>query len=188
MIKAVITDFDGTLVDTFLANCCAYCQAFTECGLHLSVNTYKECFGLRFDEFMETVGITDIETKKKIKDLKKAAYPNYFHMLKLNTVLYNTLKCMKESGIKIAIASTATRENLINVLNHLGISDVFDLIFTGENVKCGKPDPEIYILTMEQLGVTPNETIIYEDSDVGIKAAETSKAKYIKVTKKWFEI
>jgi beta-phosphoglucomutase-like phosphatase (HAD superfamily) len=41
---------------------------------------------------------------------------------------------------------------------------------------------------MEQLGVTPDETIIYEDSDVGIKAAEKSKAKYIKVTKKWFEV
>jgi beta-phosphoglucomutase-like phosphatase (HAD superfamily) len=142
MIKAVITDFDGTLVDTFLANCCAYCRAFAECGLYLSASTYKKCFGLRFDEFMETVGVTDSETKKKIKELKKAAYPNYFHMLKLNTVLYNTLKCMKESGIKIAIASTATRENLINVLNHLGISDIFDLIFTGENVKHGKPDPD----------------------------------------------
>ena len=187
MIKAVITDFDGTLVDTFLANCSAYAQAFGECGLHLNIDTYKKCFGLRFDEFMNAVGITDDETKKKIKKLKKAAYPNYFHMLKLNNVLHNTLKCMKKSGTKIAIASTATRENLINALNHFGIADTFDLIFTGESVKNGKPDPEIYILTMEQLGVTPEETLIFEDSEVGLKAAKDSGTKYIKVTKNWFE-
>ena len=51
MIKAIITDFDGTLVDTFEANLRAYQEAFANVGLSLSTDRYKECFGYRFDRF-----------------------------------------------------------------------------------------------------------------------------------------
>lgn len=187
MIKAVITDFDGTLVDTFLANCSAYSKAFAECGLSMTIAEYQKNFGLRFDEFMDAMGIEDKTTRHKIKELKKDAYPNYFSLLKLNKSLMNIIMQFKKSDIKVAIASTARRENLMAVLDFLGLTDMFDLILTGESVKNGKPDPEIYILTMEQLGVTPEETLVFEDSEVGLKAAEDSGAKYIKVTKNWFE-
>lgn len=187
MIKAVITDFDGTLVDTFLANCCAYSEAFARCGLSLTIGEYQKNFGLRFNEFMDAMNIEDETTRNKIKELKKDAYPKYFHLLKLNKNLMNMLTQLKKSDVKIAIASTARKENLIAALDFWGLTDMFDLILTGESVKNGKPDPEIYILTMEQLGVTPEETLIFEDSEVGLKAAEDSGAKYIKVTKNWFE-
>ena len=52
MIKAVITDFDGTLVDTFKANLHAYQEAFDEVGLILTEEQYRECFGFRFEKFM----------------------------------------------------------------------------------------------------------------------------------------
>ena len=52
MIKAIITDFDGTLVDTFEANLRAYQQAFADQGLSLTSDTYRECFGYRFERFM----------------------------------------------------------------------------------------------------------------------------------------
>jgi HAD superfamily hydrolase (TIGR01509 family) len=186
LIKAIITDFDGTLVDTYLANMCAYKAAFYVCGFELSDETYKACFGLRFNDFMNKVGIVDIDTQNKIKELKAELYPEFFHLLIPNTTLIDSLTVMKKSGIKIAIASTARRENLLNVLQHFELTDIFDTILTGESVKCGKPDPEIYILTMEQLGVQPNEVLIYEDSDVGLQAAQDSGANYIKVTKNWF--
>ena len=53
MIRAIITDFDGTLVDTFDANLKAYQKAFGEVGVVLSEEKYRECFGFRFDRFME---------------------------------------------------------------------------------------------------------------------------------------
>lgn len=186
LIKAIITDFDGTLVDTYLANMCAYKAAFNMCGLELSDDTYKGCFGLRFNDFMNKVGVVDTNTQNKIKELKAKLYPEFFHLLIPNKVLIDSLSAMKKSGIKIAIASTARKENLLNVLQYLELTNIFDIILTGESVKCGKPDPEIYILTMEQLGVQPNEVLIYEDSDVGLQAAEHSGANYIKVTKNWF--
>ena len=60
-------------------------------------------------------------------------------------------------------------------------TEIFDLILTGEDVKEGKPDPEVYITSMKALNVKPNETIVFEDSDIGIEAAVKAGCNYIKV-------
>ena len=71
MIKAIITDFDGTLVDTFKANLLAYQMAFHEVGLTLTQEKYHECFGLRYDAFLSRMGIFDDNVANEIKNLKK---------------------------------------------------------------------------------------------------------------------
>ena len=75
MIKALITDFDGTLVDTFDANLRAYQKAFADVGITLTAERYRECFGYRFDRFMTAMGIYDAETALRIKEAKKEYYP-----------------------------------------------------------------------------------------------------------------
>ena len=187
MIKAVITDFDGTLVDTFEANFATYQKVLGNFGVELSREKYRECFGLRFDAFMAVLGIDDEQTREKIKDAKTALYPSFFEKLIPNKALINFLESLKNSGVKIAIASTARKENLMNVLSYLSLSDSFDLILAGVNVSKGKPDPEIYNLTMERLGVSPEDVLIFEDSDVGLQAADASGAKYIRVTEDFFK-
>lgn len=187
MIKAIITDFDGTLFDTFEANYFAYKEAIAKnTGVELTKDMYKECFGLRFREFMERIGITNVVYMDKIKKDKAKLYPNYFDMIYPNHTLIAFLRTMKRNGIKIAIASTARRENLLNVLNYFDLTDIFDVIFTGENVMYGKPHPEIYILTMDKLGVEDSEVLIFEDSEVGIQAAQASGASVIKIKEKLF--
>jgi HAD superfamily hydrolase (TIGR01509 family) len=186
MIKAIITDFDGTLFDTFEANYFAYKDVLNSHGLELSKDTYRKCFGLRFNEFMESIGIKNIVLKNQIKTEKAKIYPNYFDLIAPNFELIAFLRTMKRNGIKIAIASTARRENLINVLSYFDLTDIFDVIFTGESVMYGKPHPEIYILTMDKLGVEDSETLIFEDSEVGIQAAQASGASVIKIKEKLF--
>ena len=188
MIKAIITDFDGTLVDTFEANLRAYQEAFANVGLSLSTDRYKECFGYRFDRFMQAMNISDELIIKQIKESKKDFYPKHFNHLKPNHSLINLISTFHKMGGKTAIASTARKENLMNVVNYLGIVEHFDLIYTGTDVKCGKPSPEIYIKTMETLGVIPEETLIFEDSQVGIEAATKSKAKCFIVCQEQFNI
>ena len=75
----------------------------------------------------------------------------------------------------------------MNVLRYLGLEESFDLIMAGVNVSKGKPDPEIYTLTMSQLGVSPDDVLIFEDSQVGLQAAEARGAKYIKITEEFFK-
>ena len=186
MIKAIITDFDGTLVDTFEANLRAYQKAYQSVGLDITAEKYRECFGLRYDAFMARMGIFDDATAYKIKELKKDYYPLYFEHLVPNLTLIDMIDTFHQMGGKTAIASTARKENLMNAVECLNLEKHFDLIFAGVDVKKGKPDPEIYNKTMEALGVTPDETLIFEDSDIGVGAAIACGAKYIRVTDEWF--
>ena len=187
MIKAIITDFDGTLVDTFEANLRAYQKSFAEVGLVLTPERYRECFGYRYDRFMQEMDVTNKSVANRIKELKKQYYPEFFEFLRPNTALIQLISSFKTMGGKTAIASTARKENLMNAVNHLDIAPHFDLIFAGIDVKQGKPDPEIYIKTMETLGVVAEETLIFEDSEIGIDAAKASGARFIRVTPEWFE-
>ena len=74
MIRAIISDFDGTLVDTFEANYRAYQKAFAAVGLELTAERYRECFGYRYDRFMQEMGVQDKNIANTIKELKKEYY------------------------------------------------------------------------------------------------------------------
>lgn len=187
MIQAIITDFDGTLVDTFEANLLAYQEAFAKEGIRLTQDRYRECFGYRFDRFMTAMGIYDDEVAERIKESKKESYPKYFNCLRINEPLIKLIASFKAMGGKTAIASTARRENLMNAVNYLGIAEHFDLIYAGVDVKKGKPSPEIYLKAMEALGVTAGQTLIFEDSEVGIQAAEAAGASCMVVSPSQFE-
>lgn len=186
MLRAIITDFDGTLVDTFEANLRAYQDAFYQVGITLTAEKYRECFGFRFDRFMSAMAVNDEQIANRIKELKKDAYPKYFNNFVPNNRLIELIASFHQMGAKTAIASTASKENLMNAVNYLGIAQHFDLIYAGLDVKQGKPAPEIYNKAMDALNVKPEDVLIFEDSPVGFQAATASGAKYIPVTHDWF--
>lgn len=185
-VKLLITDFDGTLVDTFEANFLAYQMAFKEKNLVLSREDYRECFGLRFDDFMAKMGIFDEKNKSEIRRIKGSVYPNFFDKLVINIPLLSMLRGFKASGGLTALASTARRDNLLNALNYIKAYDIFSLIVAGEDVKKGKPEPEIYNKILDTLQVEPTEALIFEDSIVGMMAAQNAGVQFIQITKKYF--
>ncbi len=185
MIKAAISDFDGTLFDTFEANYQAYSKAFLNLfGMHLDRQFYKDCFGLRIDDICAKLNITDGDDINSIKKLKAKYYPEFFSLIRCNTELVDTLKFYKSNGIKIAIATTAARKNVEGILKYFFGFDwdlTFDLIICGDEVKHGKPNNEVYVKAMNRLNVLPQETIIFEDSEVGIEAAKSANGNIIKI-------
>lgn len=185
-VKLLITDFDGTLVDTFEANFLAYQKAFAMFGLELTEQQYRDCFGFRFDDFMSHMGINDNDTKNGIRLAKGDFYPLFFDKLIVNDPLLTLLKTFKNSGGLTAVASTARKENLMNALNFIDAADAFSLILTGEDVKQGKPNPTIYNKVLETLNVLPAEALIFEDSSVGISAANAAHVDYVQITKEYF--
>lgn len=180
-IKAIITDFDGTLVDTKIANGYAYKEAFENFGLSFNMAKYYESYGLRYDKMCENLGIKDNFTKIKIHEYKKICYPKYIKYVVLNNTLLEMLKLLKERNYKLAIASTANKESIYNVLNSFNITKMFDVILTHNDIKHPKPDPEVFLKCLEKLEVNNDEVLIYEDSDVGCEAAENANIKYIKI-------
>lgn len=185
-VKLLITDFDGTLADTFEANFLAYQKAFAMFGLELTEQQYRDCFGFRFDDFMSHMGINDNDTKNGIRLAKGDFYPLFFDKLIVNDPLLTLLKTFKNSGGLTAVASTARKENLMNALNFIDAADAFSLILTGEDVKQGKPNPAIYNKVLETLNVLPAEALIFEDSSVGISAANAAHVDYVQITKEYF--
>ncbi len=180
-IKALISDFDGTLIDTFEANYQAYSKTFKKYNIQISRIFYQENFGLRIDDLCKKLKITDANLISNIKTLKSELYPLQFSYLKLNTYLLNVLNYAKQQGIKVALASTASKKNLYNVLKYFKLENFFDVIICGEDVNKGKPDPEVYNMAMNKLGVTADESLIFEDSEVGIQVAENANVKFIKI-------
>lgn len=185
-IKLLIADFDGTLVDTFDANYHGYKAAFESLGLKLDKQTYRDCFGLRFDSFMERIGIHDPDMRQRIRDLKTSFYPRFFDKFKVNRPLLGLLKAHHDGGGLTAIASTARVENLMNALEHIGAVDCFDLIIAGEQVKEGKPSPEIYLTVLRQMNLSAGDALVFEDSKVGVEAAKAAGINYIVVNSSFF--
>ena len=180
-IKLIITDFDGTLVDTFQANLKAYQEAFASEDLSLSEEQYRQCFGFRFERFMKAMNIDDNQIAQRIRQNKSEIYPNHFCLLKVNEPLLGFIRLFRANGVKTAVASTARRKNLINALTHINAVNDFDMILAGEDVTNGKPNPEIYYTVMKHFDVSPAETLIFEDSQVGIEAAEAAQANFMKI-------
>ncbi|MBE6211052.1 MAG: HAD family hydrolase [Rikenellaceae bacterium] len=181
-IKLLLLDFDGTLADTRKANTLAYIDALAEEGYSLSEELYlQKYFGLRCSEFLRDIGYTREEDIERIRRRKIELYPNHFDTVRLNRPLWEFVQDFRAQGGKAWIVSTGHRDNVTNVMRYLGIERGFDGILTSEAVEHSKPSPDCFLKAMEIEGVTPAETLIFEDSDVGVEAARRSGAGYFVV-------
>lgn len=95
--------------------------------------------------------------------------------------LFDVLKMLKERGIKMAIASSSTREIIDAAVKHLKIEDYFDAIVSGNEVNRGKPAPDIFLKAAEKLGVPPKECVVFEDAVSGVQAAKAAGMKCIAI-------
>jgi beta-phosphoglucomutase-like phosphatase (HAD superfamily) len=182
-IKLILLDFDGTLADTRLANGMAYIQALSEIGIDISIEQYTaKYFGMRCREFLRDVGIENDNVARILRRRKVEIYPNYFDSVSLNTPLWEWCQMMRRMGAKLWIVSTGHIDNITNVMRHLNILDGVDGIISGDDVTLPKPNPECFLQAMERVGVTPRETIIFEDSAMGLEAAERSGAAFVKIS------
>ncbi len=176
MIKAFLFDFDGTLYNTNDVNYHAYSLALAKFGVKLDYDYYcNSCNGRNYKEFIPEMVNFDQEVVEQVHDLKQQFYSTLLNKAKINDKLFDLISLVKNS-CKVAIVTTASRRNVLNMLEATGKSDIFDLLICGEDVKKYKPDPECYNLAMQKLDVSPNETIIFEDSTYGITAAHASGA------------
>ncbi|MBO5875995.1 MAG: HAD-IA family hydrolase [Alistipes sp.] len=181
-IRLLLLDFDGTLADTRLANTLAYIDALAEEGYTLTKELYlQKYFGLRCTEFLRDIGFSKEEDIERIRRRKIELYPTHFDTVRLNQPLWDFVQDFRAQGGKAWIVSTGHRDNVTNVMRYLGIEDGFDGILTSEAVEHSKPSPDCFLKAMEAEGVTPTETLIFEDSEVGIEAARRSGAGYFVV-------
>lgn len=181
-LKLILLDFDGTLVNTGRANATSYVEALREEGITLTVEEYnRRYFGWRCPEFLADLGLTDPVQMKRIRHRKIEIYPTHFDLISLNKPLWDFVQSFRKTGGKAMVVSTGHPDNIRNAMTHLGIQDGFDGILTSDAVKNTKPHPDCFLKAMEIAGATPEETLIFEDSPIGLEAARRTGATYVKV-------
>ncbi|MCR4728596.1 MAG: HAD family hydrolase [Lachnospiraceae bacterium] len=178
--KLALFDLDGTLFNTDEVNYMAYKTALAEFSVDVERDHFLKVFrGRRYKEFIPEI-MGNSEHLEEIHEKKKAVYSSFLSKSRPNTHLFNMIDAMKNE-YHIAIVTTASKKNVTEILDHFGVSDVFEFAVTQEDMVRSKPDPEGFLTAMEHFGIGPEDTVIFEDSPVGIEAALASGATVFKV-------
>ena len=179
-MKLIITDLDGTLFDTKDVNYYAYREAIGEYGYKLDYQYYCEfCNGRHYTDFLPQITTTNEKILLEMHKKKKKFYKKYLDQAIPNRHLINIISALKIE-YKTALVTTASKENCMQILERFGLLDMFDLILTQDDITKTKPNPEGFVKAMEYFNAKPEETIIMEDSDIGLEAAKQSGAFYYK--------
>lgn len=182
--KLAIFDLDGTLFDTKDVNYNAYQNAIkmVEIDVKIDYNDFCNLYnGKNYRDFLPKI-IPNIseEQMKNIHNLKKDIYINYLDKAKKNNLLFAIIQEMKKSFF-ISIVTNASKKNVDDILEKFCVKDLFDLLITQEDIENPKPSAEGFLKVMDYFSILKENTIIFEDSEIGIQAAIESGADYVKV-------
>lgn len=188
MIKLVVFDLDGVLVDSCDLHYEAFNQALVLCGCkqyQLSYDEHIKYYNgkptlvklrqLTSEKGLDTTLYNDIYNAKQ--QITHDLIQNYTH----DSRIIDILKQLKNDGYKIYCASNCIWTTLKTILLKKGFLDYLDYFISNEDVKHPKPHPEIYYSCLKRANVSPHETLIIEDSDVGFAAASASGAHVLRV-------
>jgi len=177
-IKALIFDFDGLIMDTETPKFEAWKEIFRQYGMELPLSEWKKALGtshLAFDPptYLEEIIGYPINKKKVDHDQRVLALSKILKLPALPGVEELMIQG-KAKGLKIALASSSSSDWVWCNLSRLGLLEYFDTICSMDDVPAVKPDPALFQLALEELGVQPHEAIVFEDSPNGITAANRS--------------
>lgn len=174
MLKGLIFDVDGVLVDSMPYHADAWVQAFGEAGIHITNMDIYEIEGSNHK------GVVDIIFHKAGLEPATSDYEKFLkkkreYFLRNNRAepfegMQACLQALKEK-YKLAVASGADR-TIVNTLMDKFYHSIFDAIISGEDVTRGKPDPEPYLTAVGKLGLEPEECMVIENAPLGIKSAK----------------
>ena len=125
----------------------------------------------------------DEETLKSLVREKEQLYQEiYTPFIAPINGLENLLTELKDGGVKLAMASSASWDDIDFVLSHVKVRQYFDVIIDGNRVSKGKPNPQIFLKAAADLQMRPEDCIVFEDSMAGIKAGNAAGMKVIGIT------
>lgn len=179
MIKAIIFDLDGTLVDTELAAVAAIEQCFQGWGLKLSPDLTRSIAGRKWEfAFMKLKPyfpkhLSDLEVGQKILDRYQQ---NLIQGPQEVSGAREVVRLFRKH-FRIALVTGSTQAQAIFALKHLGVLQEFEQVLAAEDYGESKPSPEGYLKALTLMDLDPHEAVVFEDSEVGIQAAKSAGIK-----------
>jgi HAD superfamily hydrolase (TIGR01509 family) len=185
MIKGIIFDMDGTMVDNMMVHHRAWQKKLADLGLDLSIEEIKEKVHGINEEILERLfgdRFTPAE-RRQISWEKEAAYREIFLPdLQLVPGLADFLEEIHNAQIPMAVGTAAPPENVDFVLDNLQLRHYFKGVFHAKSVTRGKPDPEIFKKAAASMNLPTSDCLIFEDSVTGAETAKRANARSVIVT------
>ena len=175
MLKAAVFDMDGLMFDTERLVYRNWQDMMDERGYDYSIEDFKQTVGRRKAE------VQNFYFGKYGKDFPyweiseegKGRYVRYVqeHGIPVKPGLYELLSALREKNYRIALATSTSRQTTELNLKSAKVTDYFDALVCGDDVKNGKPHPEVFLTAASRLAVAPEDCVAFEDSINGIKSA-----------------
>ncbi|MCP4782002.1 MAG: HAD family phosphatase [Fuerstiella sp.] len=173
-IRAVVFDLDGLMLNTEDVFDLAGNELMLRRGLRMTDAIRHRMLGRRPDEAFQALkdlsGITDDieDLKQETRELFEAIAEDH---LKIMPGLLSLLADIEDRKLPKAVATSSPRDYMTHLLNRFGLLQRFDITLAAEDVTEGKPHPEIYLAATGLLDVMPENTLVLEDSETGMRAA-----------------
>ncbi len=189
MIKACIFDLDGVIVDTAHYHFLAWQRLAQELGYALTLEDNERLKGVSrmqsLDIILQLAGKSFPAAEKEAMATRKNEwFVEYIEELKPEEIfpgVKHLITSLRAKEIKIALASSS--KNAKRVVELLNIKTLFDALVDGTMIEHTKPDPEIFLLAAQKLGVAPAHCIVVEDAEAGVEAALRAGMKCVGVGK-----
>ena len=183
MIKAVIFDLDGVLIDSEPLHCKADTQLLRELGADPPANYFDRFTGWTDAAMWEAIK-SDYHLTKSIDQLMKMQVPIKLNLLQEGAYkaipgIVELLEEINTVRIPIAIASSSPRKFIEAAVKKIGIEQYFKILVSGEEIERSKPEPDIFLKAATLLNVSPSECLVVEDSKSGTIAAKKAGMKCI---------
>jgi beta-phosphoglucomutase len=177
MLKACLFDLDGVIVDTAKYHYVAWREIAEELGFVFTEEDNEKLKGVSrirsLEILLEIGGISlDDESKTLLAQKKNSLYLQYVLKMRPDEVLPGAREFLtdcRNNNLGIGLGSAS--KNATTILNLLQITHLFDAIIDGNKVTKAKPDPEVFLTGARELGVLPQNCVVFEDAEAGIEAA-----------------
>jgi len=185
VIKAIIFDFDGTMLETEMPEYASWQEVYQQHQCELPISLWLEFVGKSvgtFDPYTHLESLVGRAIDRQA--VRQVRRQRFNELLGQQTILPGVEAALifaKEAGIRLAVASSSSREWVVGHLEQFGLLSYFDAICTADDVDRAKPDPAVYRLALERLGVAAHEAIAIEDSRNGLLAAKRAGLRCVVV-------
>jgi beta-phosphoglucomutase len=180
---AVLFDLDGVLVDSYRAHFDSWLQLCQERGWSMTPLQFETTFGRTSREIIRELWGQEVDSDAEVKELDdrkewlfREILARRFPVMEGAVELIDQLS---EAGFALAIGSSAPPENVQLALDRLQRRHAFNAIVTAADVTRGKPDPQVYVLAAERLGLAPSHCVVIEDAPIGLQAARAAGMKCV---------